>query len=134
VSPAQPDDRRRPARVASRIREELATALVHDLSDPRLTRAIVSAVEVTDDLSLARVCIAAMNDDAGASVAREACRVLRRLEGGLRKRLASRLGMRRVPTLRFVIDPGRLEAERLDRLLHEVSGELKPDVPPDESK
>jgi ribosome-binding factor A len=46
------------------------------------------------------------------------------MEGGLRKRMAPRLAMRRVPSLRFEVDRGRDEAERLDALLMEVSKEL----------
>jgi ribosome-binding factor A len=119
------EDRRRPERVASRVREEITAALNRDLSDPRLAGVVVSDVQVTDDLSLADVSIVVMGDDEAMSRAEGARKVLAKLEGGLRKRLAPRLGMRRVPSLRFRTDHGRAEVERLDSILHEVSEELK---------
>lgn len=118
-------DARRPARVAARIRAELATAIGQELGDPRLAGVVVAGVEVTDDLSLARVAIVVLNDEPSGAAAKRACRLLTRVEGGLRKRLAPRLGMRRVPTLRFEIDHGRDETRRLDALLHEVGDELR---------
>ena len=121
----KPDDRRRPERVASSVKEEIANALGRDLSDPRLANVVLSNVYVTDDLGTARIAIAVLGDNAEATRAKVACKVLQRLEGGLRKRLATRLSMRRVPTLKFDIVQGREEASRLDSLLNEVEHELK---------
>ena len=45
---------KRATRVSERLRDELARA-VRGLSDPRVEGAIVSRVEMTDDLSIARV-------------------------------------------------------------------------------
>jgi ribosome-binding factor A len=124
MATSKTDDRRRPERVASRIREELAMALGRDLGDPRLANVVISNVHVTDDLSLASVSLVAMGDDAESTRASAAVKVLARMEGGLRKRMAPRLGLRRVPSLRFEVDRGRGEVERLDALLHEVATEL----------
>jgi ribosome-binding factor A len=119
------EEHRRSERVAARIRETLAEALLRDLSDPRLRGVVLAGVRVTDDLSLATVELVVLEDDAERKKAEQACKVLRGLEGGLRKRLAPRLSMRRVPSLRFEVDRGREEASRLDRLLYEVSQESK---------
>src|SRR5260370_2115933 len=51
----QPGSVKRSARVAERVREEIARALARDLSDPRLHHAVVTVVEMPDDLSLARI-------------------------------------------------------------------------------
>jgi ribosome-binding factor A len=119
------DDRRRPERVASRVREEIVAALSRDLRDPRLKGVVVSGVRVTDDLSLARVTIRMLVDDADGARARDAVKVLERLEGGLRKRLGSRLGMRRIPSIRFDADASADDRDRLEALLHEVGEEIK---------
>jgi ribosome-binding factor A len=121
----KPDDRRRPERVASRIRDEIASALRRDLTDPRLENVVLSEVRVTDDLSLARIAIVVLGDDRDGTRAVAAQKVLAKLEGGLRKRIATRLGMRRVPSLRFDVDRTRGEVERLDALLHEVGKDLQ---------
>ena len=125
MATSKTDDRRRPERVASRVREEITTAIARDLGDPRLAGVVVSGVRVTDDLSIARIAIRVLDDDAEGTRARAARSVLARLEGGLRKRLASGLAMRRVPSLRFELDASRGEQDRLDALLHEVDQELK---------
>lgn len=119
------DEGRRPARVAARIRDELAGVLVRDLSDPRLANVVISDVRVTDDLSTAFVSIVVMGDDEAYTRAEEARRVLVQLEGGLRKRLGPALNTRRIPSLKFQVDRGREASARLDALLHEVSEELR---------
>lgn len=121
----KPDDRRRPERVASRVKEEIATALGRDLSDPRLANVVLARVHVTDDLSQAHIAITVMGDDEAGKRAIAACKVLQRLEGGLRKRIATKLSMRRVPSLKFSVLTGREESTRLDSLLSEVEYELK---------
>lgn len=119
------DAGRRPERVASRVRDELAAALTHELTDPRLAGVVVADVQVTADLSQAHVSIVVMGDDDAGSRAEQARKVLATLEGRLRKRIAPALAMRRVPALRFQVDRSRAETERLDKLLHEVGEELK---------
>ncbi|MEI8255662.1 MAG: 30S ribosome-binding factor RbfA [Deltaproteobacteria bacterium] len=122
----KPDDRRRPERVASSVKEELATALRRDLDDPRLASVVLAHVHVTDDLQQAHISVTVLGDDPKGTRAHAACKVLRALEGGLRKRLAARLSLRRVPALHFEVDSGRDEASRLDGLLAEVAMDLKP--------
>ena len=122
---SKPEDRRRPERVASRIREEVSSALRRDLADPRLADVVLADVHVTDDLSIAHISIVVLNDDPANTRAAAARKVLAKLEGLLRKRVGDSLGMRRVPTLKFEVDRTREEVTRLDALLHEVNSELK---------
>lgn len=119
------DDRRRPERVASRVREELASLLTRDLADPRLSLIVISRVHATDDLSLVRIGIASLDDDASQSHAKAAVKVLSSIAPAIRAKLAPKLGMRRVPTLQFVVSTSADEAGRLDALLAEVSHDLK---------
>jgi ribosome-binding factor A len=111
----------RPARAARRVREELTRLLGQELSDPRLAAVRVSQVEMTEDLSLARVffVVGPGGDEAAAGA------VLRRLQPMLRAKLAPRLDLRRVPELRFELDHNREETQRLERLLHEVGEDLR---------
>jgi ribosome-binding factor A len=119
------DDRRRPERVASRVREELASLLTRELADPRLSLVVISRVHATDDLSMVRVGITTLDDDASQAHAKAAVKVLASITPSLRAKLAPRLGMRRVPVLQFVVATSADEAGRLDSLLAEVSHELK---------
>jgi ribosome-binding factor A len=112
-------------RVASRVLEELATAIPRDYRDPRLANLVLSAVDVTGDLSVATVRYVVMGDGADRAKARAALKVLIKAAPGLRARLGGALNVRRTPELRFAIDEGREEVAKLDALLDEVNYELR---------
>lgn len=122
---ARGDDRRRAARVAQRIREELTTILAREVGDPRAQFVVISGVEVTEDISLARVAFVVIGDGPDGEKATAAARVLKRLTATLRAKLAPRLGVRRMPALEFAVDTGREDAQRIDAVLFEVAQELK---------
>ena len=119
------DTRRRPERVASRIQREVSEVLAMELTDPRLRGVVVAGVEVTDDLSVAHVAFVVMGEDPDGSRTKNALIALARMRSAVRAKLAPRLGMRRVPEVKFAPDAGREEAARMEALLHEVGQELK---------
>jgi len=93
----------RPERVAQFMRREIAEILEHRLSDPRLQGLVVSVtdVEVTQDLSLARVYVSVLE----TGEARErALAALQSAAGFVRHLLAPRLELREVPDIRFLHD------------------------------
>jgi ribosome-binding factor A len=114
---------KRSARVAERVREEVAKAIARDLGDPRLHHAVVTSVEMPDDLSLARIRVrlAAGGEDESARV-----RLLAGLDaakGLLRKRVGQSVGLRRAPELRFQYDEGQDASQRVEALLHEIEND-----------
>ena len=116
----QPGQVKRSARVAERVREEIARAIARDLGDPRLAYAVVTSVEMPDDLSLARIRVrlAAGGEDESARA-----RLLAGLDaakGLLRKRVGQAVGLRRAPELRFQYDEGQDASQRIEELLHEI--------------
>jgi len=112
-------------RVGQRVLEELATALRRDYRDPRIAEVVLSAAEVTGDLSIATVRFVVIGDGPERARARAALKVLDRAAPGLRAKLGAALGVRRTPEIRFVIDDGREEVAKLDALLDEVGRELR---------
>ena len=84
------DDRRRGARVGQRVREELTLILAQDVGDPRAQGVVISGVDVTDDVSLARVSFVVMGDTPDGAKAAAALKVLKRLTATLRTKLAPR--------------------------------------------
>lgn len=116
----QPVSVKRSVRVAERVREEIARVLARDLADPRLSHAVVTRVQMPDDLSVARVWVrlAAGGDDetsrarllAGLSAAR----------GILRKQVGKSVGLRRAPELRFQYDQGQDASARIEDILHQI--------------
>jgi ribosome-binding factor A len=108
----------RPERVAQLMRREIAEILEHRLRDPRLSRWVsVTDVEVTGDLSLARVYVSILPVGAERQHSLEA---LESAAGFVRRELATRLGLREVPELRFLLDRSIETGARVDELLRKL--------------
>ena len=116
---------KRSVRVAERVREEIARALVRDLGDPRLSNVVITRVEMPDDLQLARVLVrlAVGNDDAAAR--KRLLAGLAAASGLLRKRVGKNVGLRRAPELRFQYDDGQDASQRVEALLQEIKDEKR---------
>jgi ribosome-binding factor A len=111
---------KRSARVAGRLREELASAF-RELRDPRVAGAAVSRVEMTDDLQLAKVYVRRLERDAGDEAAIKA--MLKGLEaasGRLRREVSRTLGLRYAPTLKFFYDEAPDAIDRVEEILKEI--------------
>ena len=91
----------RPRRVAGLLQKELAILIQQELADPRVKDITLTAVEMSRDLSNARVFITSMK---GAESAQQAVTALNRASSFLRKQLRGRLDLRGVPNLKFVYD------------------------------
>ena len=109
-------------RLGRQIRRDLAALLQWDTADPRFASVTVSEVEVARDLACARVHVQMSPGDDEE----ETLRALRRAARYLRTRLAGRLRVRNVPTLRFEHDRSPDTGSRIERLL---SGSDRPDGP-----
>jgi ribosome-binding factor A len=112
---------KRAVRVAEQVREEIALALARDLSDPRLVHAIVTRVEMPDDLSLAKVMVRLGTGGDDRAARDRVLAAFRAASGLLRKRLGKSLGLRRTPELRFIYDEGLDAADAVEKLLQEIA-------------
>lgn len=106
----------RAERVALQLRKELAWVLEREVQDPRAEMVTISRVEVSRDLSHARVFVSAPEDHPIAEVVR----VLNHAAGYLQIRLGERVRMRYLPRLRFEEDKALGKASRIDALLAEA--------------
>ena len=111
---------KRAVRVAERVREEIARALVRDLSDPRLALAVVIRVEMPDDLSLARVMVRLASGGENEASQKRLLAGLNAASGLLRKLVGQNVGLRRAPELRFHYDAGQDASTRVEELLAEI--------------
>ncbi len=100
--------------VAAQLFEVLSMTVTSMLEDPRLLDVSVSHVDVTPDLSLAKVYISSAAQTADLAAAVDA---LVHASGFLRRQLAAELNLRRVPELRFYPDTVLMEAWRLDDVI-----------------
>jgi ribosome-binding factor A len=112
----------RPDRVGEEIRQVLAELLLREVHDPGVGFVTLTRVKVSPDLQLARVFYTLMGDDGKQ---REAQRALERTVPFLRRQIASRIRLRRVPELRFQLDESIAHQDRIERILLELAEERR---------
>lgn len=114
----------RTERVGQEIRRELSAMLARgEIKQSGLEGAIVTAVLVTGDLSIARVCVRTLETDAEPAKRRAMVKAFANAQGWVRKTLGERLKLRRVPALTFEWDEAVDRGRRIEELLHEIAGE-----------
>jgi ribosome-binding factor A len=112
---------RRPEQMAETIRQVVADALVRgDVRDPRVGPVTVTRVDVTSDMSHAKIWVSAPGDDAERTASRDG---LRSAAGFLRSRVARVLTSRTVPELHIELDRGLEHAARINELLEGIRRE-----------
>jgi ribosome-binding factor A len=112
--------RRRIERLNEQLKRELAGLIRTRVRDPRLTDVTVVGVRTAPDLTLARVAVRSLGDEAAR---REALEGLDAAAPYLRGELGRELHIRRVPELVFQEDRTLERAARIDELLDEVRPE-----------
>ena len=112
----------RPDRVGEEIREELTVILAREVHDPGIGFITLTRVRMTPDLQLARVYYTSMGDE---TAKRETARALTRATPFLRRHIASRVRLRRVPELRFQFDEGVEHQDRVERILLDLAEERR---------
>src|ERR1700675_4235204 len=114
----------RAQRVADQIQRELAALLRDEVKDPRVGRITITTVEVSADLSHAKVFFTHL---AGALHADEAVHALQHTAGFLRSELSRRLQLYSVPQLHFTYDDSIESGMRLSQLIDDaVAADHKP--------
>ncbi len=122
----------RPDRVGEAIRTELSQLLAKDVHDPGVGFITLTKVTVTPDLQLARVYYTSMGDE---KARRETEKALGRALPFLRRQIAQRVRLRRVPELEFFFDKSVAQHDRIEQILQELKAEAdaRPPAPPDDS-
>jgi ribosome-binding factor A len=108
----------RPERVAHMMRREVADILENRMRDPRLGSMVsITDVEVTQDLSFARVYVSTLQTGPERERLLE---TLKAAAGFVRHELRPRLGLREVPEVRFVFDESIERGARVDEILRKL--------------
>lgn len=108
-----PRDFKRSERVAGQIRRDLAKLIQQEIKDPEVGFVSLSDVEVTRDLSHAKVFITVFEPER----AQESLKALRRASSFLRSRLAQELRLRHMPELHFEHDDSVEKGSHIDELI-----------------
>lgn len=118
----------RTRRIAEQVRRELADILTRESNDPRFARLTISGVEVSKDLSHAKVYVTPTQ---GTDV-RGLLQALNKAAGYLRRELSHRTRSRGTPSLRFVHDKTLESALRVTELIDSAIASHRPVDRPDE--
>ena len=106
----------RPRKVADLIQRELSDLLRREVRDPHVGMVTLTSVDVSPDLSHAKVFFTLLD----AQRKTETARALQRAAGFLRTQLAHRMKMYTTPELRFAYDESVERGDRLSRLIDSV--------------
>lgn len=104
-------------RVGEQMRRNLSEIVRRELNDPRLQFLSITGVDVSGDLSHAKVYFSLLNPDDDPEPAREA---LVRAAGFIRRQLGRGMRIRQVPALHFEHDESISRGARLTSLIDEA--------------
>ena len=111
-----PKDFNRADRVADSVQRSLAQMIPQEIRDPRLGMVNINTVEVTKDLSYAKVYVTYVGQEDAA-----ACKVSTGILNGaanhLRTRLSREVSLRITPRLQFIYDESSVRSQALRQLI-----------------
>lgn len=108
---------KRSDKIAETIHELISSLLSRGLNDPRIGFVTITAVEVTDDLHLARIFFTVIGDEQAKKNTEAG---LNSAKGHIRRELGRELSLRYLPDLLFVYDHSQEYGNRIDSLLKEI--------------
>lgn len=100
------------------IQRELSDILQTEVRDPQIGFCTITAVEVTNDLSIAKIYVSFLNKNTKKSL-----EALERSKGFIRSLLAKRLTVRKCPELHFVLDTSLEYGNKIEGIIQELNHE-----------
>lgn len=107
----------RSERLGEQIKAEASEILAREVHDPGVGFVTLTRVRVSPDLQVARIYYTGLGD---ATAQRATEKALARVTPFVRRHLAQRLGLRRVPGIAFVFDKSVAHQARVEELLQEI--------------
>ena len=114
--------RLRADRLAELIRDEVSDILQREIKDPRLGFVSVTEVEVSNDLSHAKIYVSAMGSPEEKDASIDA---LESATGFIRTEIAKRIRLRHAPEIVFKLDNAIERGARIFSLLSEIKKEKR---------
>jgi len=108
---------RRPQRLGEQIRQEISSLLVSELKDPRIGFTTVTAVRLTPDLRQAHIYVSVLGS---REQQQQTLNGLTAARAFIRHQLTQRLHVRRLPELRFELDPSIEYGARIEELIEQT--------------
>ena len=108
----------RTRRIGQQLQQELAMVLQRDMKDPRIGMVTVNEVDVSRDLSFAKVFVTFFDED--PEQIQSKLDALTKAAGYIRSLVAGRMKLRVMPELKFEYDSSLVEGMRMSTLVTEV--------------
>ena len=115
--------RLRVEKVQEAIQHEISNMLLHDVKDPRIQFVTVTGVELTDDMSYAKVFISLYGPE---DKQEETWKALNKALGFMRTEIAKRIRLRFAPTLILQKDTSMEYSAHIEGLLKKIKEEEGP--------
>jgi len=113
----------RTQRIGDQMQRELAQLIQREVKDPRLGLITITAVDVSRDLSHAKVFITVMGKDDDEDAVKSSLRILNDASGFLRMQLGKAMKLRTVPQLHFNYDASVRRGVELTSLIERAVAE-----------
>lgn len=110
----------RSERVGEQMKKELSEVINQKIKDPRVGFVTVTEVEVTGDLSLAKVYITVLGNDKERA---ESFEGLEKAKGFMKSEIAKRMDLRIVPELKFEYDESIDYGNKIERMIADLNKE-----------
>lgn len=114
-------------RVAEEIKREVSSIIATEVKDPRLGMLSITDVDVSRDMSWAKVYFSVLGTEEEREKTLEG---LNRAKGFVRSELAKRIRVRHTPEIIFLFDPSLEQGAKMDALLKTLQPS-KTDAGPD---
>lgn len=103
--------------VASQVQQKIAHLLLFEMNDPRLRFTTITGVEMSADLTLAKVRFSVLGGQGDRNAVSAA---LDHAHGFIRREVAKAVRLRSAPQIAFEYDQGPAKADRIERILRQV--------------
>ncbi len=105
-------------RATEDLKRELA-AVIRELKDSRITSMLsVIKVDLSKDMSYAKVYVSDLN---GADASALAVKGLENAKGYIKREISNKLGLRKAPELKFIIDDSLEYSANINRILEDIN-------------
>lgn len=109
-------------RVGEEMKKELSQILQRELKDPRIGFITVTAVEMTGDLSQAKVFLTVLGSEEQKE---NTLKAIGKAVGFIRSELGKRIRLRHTPELIFKIDESIEYGSKIERILEDINQDSK---------
>lgn len=100
------------------IQKEVSEIIQFELKNPKIGFVTITDVEVTSDMSYAKIFVSFLGQDARREAGLKA---LNQSKGFIRSELAKRLTIRKTPELIFQLDNSLEKGNKIEKILHDIN-------------